>query len=31
MTMGVDGDRLYNLDGGIMRWQKDVDKSMPRY
>jgi len=28
---GVDPSRLYNLDGGIMRWQKDVDNSMPRY
>ena len=28
---GVDADRLYNLEGGIMRWQKDVDPSMPRY
>jgi len=28
---GVDPSRLYNLDGGILRWQKDVDPSMPRY
>jgi adenylyltransferase/sulfurtransferase len=28
---GVEPDRLYNLEGGIMRWQKDVDPSMPRY
>eukprot|EP00527_Entomoneis_sp_CCMP2396_P004326 CAMPEP_0198140276 /NCGR_PEP_ID=MMETSP1443-20131203/3460_1 /TAXON_ID=186043 /ORGANISM="Entomoneis sp., Strain CCMP2396" /LENGTH=502 /DNA_ID=CAMNT_0043802649 /DNA_START=54 /DNA_END=1562 /DNA_ORIENTATION=+ len=28
---GVDPDRLYNLDGGIMKWQTDVDTSMPRY
>jgi len=28
---GVDPDRLYNLDGGMMKWQKDVDPSMPRY
>ena len=28
---GVDPSRLYNLDGGIMRWQQDVDTSMPRY
>jgi adenylyltransferase/sulfurtransferase len=28
---GVDASRLYNLDGGIMRWQRDVDSSMPRY
>jgi adenylyltransferase/sulfurtransferase len=31
MDMGVDPNRLYNLDGGIMRWQKEVDPSMPRY
>ena len=31
MEAGVDPDRLYNLEGGIMRWQKDVDPSMPRY
>ena len=31
IELGVDGDRLYNLDGGIMRWQRDVDPSMPRY
>jgi len=28
---GVDANRLYNLEGGIMGWQKDVDQSMPRY
>jgi rhodanese-related sulfurtransferase len=28
---GVAPDRLYNLEGGIMQWQKDVDTSMPRY
>lgn len=28
---GVDPSRLFNLDGGILRWQKDVDPSMPRY
>jgi sulfur-carrier protein adenylyltransferase/sulfurtransferase len=28
---GVDPDRLYNLKGGIMKWQKDVDPAMPRY
>ena len=22
IELGVDGSRLYNLDGGIMRWQK---------
>jgi len=28
---GVDASRLYNLEGGILGWQKDVDSSMPRY
>jgi len=31
IELGVEPDRLYNLDGGIMRWQTDVDPSMPRY
>mmetsp|Transcript_9939 Transcript_9939/g.27824 ORF Transcript_9939/g.27824 Transcript_9939/m.27824 type:complete len:494 (+) Transcript_9939:71-1552(+) len=31
IELGVNADRLYNLDGGIMRWQKEVDPSMPRY
>ena len=31
VELGVEPDRLYNLDGGIMRWQKEVDPSMPRY
>ncbi|KAL3924614.1 MAG: hypothetical protein SGILL_000943 [Bacillariaceae sp.] len=31
IELGVEADRLYNLDGGIMRWQKDVDTAMPRY
>lgn len=31
IDMGVDPRRLYNLDGGILRWQKDVDPQMPRY
>jgi molybdopterin/thiamine biosynthesis adenylyltransferase/rhodanese-related sulfurtransferase len=31
VELGVDGGRLYNLDGGIMRWQEDLDPSMPRY
>jgi len=31
VALGVDPDRLYNLDGGIMRWQQDVDTRMPRY
>lgn len=28
---GVDPKRLFNLEGGIMRWQKEVDLQMPRY
>jgi sulfur-carrier protein adenylyltransferase/sulfurtransferase len=28
---GVPPERLYNLQGGIMQWQKDIDPSMPRY
>jgi adenylyltransferase/sulfurtransferase len=31
IELGVDPDRLHNLDGGIMRWQKEVDPMMPRY
>lgn len=31
VELGIDPDRLFNLDGGIMRWQKDIDPSMPRY
>jgi sulfur-carrier protein adenylyltransferase/sulfurtransferase len=31
IELGVDPDRLYNLDGGILRWQQDVDPRMPRY
>ena len=31
IELGVDPERLYNLDGGIMRWQSEVDTSMPRY
>jgi len=31
IQQGVDPDRLYNLQGGIMKWQKEVDPSMPRY
>jgi molybdopterin/thiamine biosynthesis adenylyltransferase/rhodanese-related sulfurtransferase len=29
--LGVDPRRLYNLEGGILRWQKEVDPQMPRY
>jgi sulfur-carrier protein adenylyltransferase/sulfurtransferase len=28
---GVDPSRLYNLQGGIMKWQQEIDPSMPRY
>jgi adenylyltransferase/sulfurtransferase len=31
ISLGVDPDRLYNLNGGIMKWRKDVDTSMPKY
>jgi molybdopterin/thiamine biosynthesis adenylyltransferase/rhodanese-related sulfurtransferase len=31
IAQGVAADRLYNLEGGIMSWQTDVDPSMPRY
>ena len=31
IELGVEPDRLTNLDGGIMKWQKDVDPAMPRY
>lgn len=31
IELGVDPNRLYNLDGGILRWQQDVDPRMPRY
>lgn len=29
--LGVEPDRLYNLEGGIMKWQKEIDPTMPRY
>ncbi|KAL3777177.1 hypothetical protein ACHAW5_009301 [Stephanodiscus triporus] len=29
--LGVDPRRLYNLEGGILRWQKEIDPQMPRY
>lgn len=28
---GIESSRLYNLEGGILGWQKEVDTSMPRY
>ena len=31
VEQGVPPGRLYNLDGGIMKWQSEVDRSMPRY
>lgn len=31
IDLGVEPKRLYNLEGGIMRWRRDVDSSMPRY
>ena len=31
VDLGVDADRLYNLEGGIMKWQQEIDQSMPRY
>ena len=31
IEQGVDADRLYNLDGGIMRWRKEIDSTMPQY
>lgn len=31
IELGVDPKRLYNLEGGILRWQKEVDPQMPRY
>lgn len=31
IELGVDPIRLYNLDGGILRWQQLVDPAMPRY
>jgi len=31
IELGIDPKRLYNLEGGILRWQKEVDSQMPRY
>jgi len=28
---GLDPAKLYNLKGGIMRWRKEIDPSIPRY
>ena len=29
--LGIESDRLYNLEGGIMKWQTEIDPTMPRY
>lgn len=31
IELGIDPFRLHNLDGGIMRWQLEVDPTMPTY
>lgn len=31
IELGVDPKRLFNLEGGIMKWRKDVDPTMPKY
>lgn len=31
IELGVKPNRLYNLEGGILKWQKEVDPNMPRY
>lgn len=31
VELGVEAQRLYNLDGGIMKWRQDVDTNMPKY
>jgi len=31
IELGINPDRLYNLNGGLMQWQQDIDPSMPRY
>jgi sulfur-carrier protein adenylyltransferase/sulfurtransferase len=31
INAGIDPHRIFNLKGGIMQWQKDIDPSMPRY
>jgi rhodanese-related sulfurtransferase len=31
IAAGVDVDRLYNLDGGIIGWAQQIDKSLPTY
>jgi len=29
--IGYDGAKLYNVDGGILAWAKDIDPTMPSY
>lgn len=31
IQLGIPAERLYNLDGGIMRWRRDIDTTMPQY
>lgn len=31
IDLGVEPSRLYNLEGGIMKWRREVDCSMPKY
>lgn len=31
IDLGIEGDRLFNLEGGIMGWRKEVDHEMPQY
>ena len=31
IELGIEPNRLYNLEGGIMKWQREIDPSMPRY
>lgn len=31
IELGIPADRLYNLDGGIMKWRNDIDTTMPKY
>lgn len=31
VEQGVDPSRLHNLDGGIMKWRREVDPTMPVY
>jgi len=31
VQQGVEPNRLYNLEGGILKWQSEIDPAMPRY